>query len=142
MTKCMWCGKKSLEVKEIKVLSTAGLFTDKQESSYFVCPEHEKKLRAFLDRVRRNSLLFIVLMLAFIFCLTVSSVLMCQFSWAGYLFCTSFSALGLVMIIFPFCSPGTFYFMSIATSIKVVRIMGGIFFLLGLTGLVLGFPQG
>lgn len=142
MSKCMWCGKKSHEVKEVMVLST-GPFADKQDKvSIPVCPEHEGKLRRFFDRVRRNALLFIVLTLAFTFSLPISGALMCQYSWAGHLFCASFSALGLVMIVFPFCSPGTFKFMSIATSIKFVRIMGGIIFALGSIGIALGFPCG
>ena len=138
----MWCAKKSHKVKEIMVLSTDPFAGRQDKISIPVCPEHEEKMRHFFDRVRRNALLFIILMLVFTFCLSISGVLMCQYSWARYLFCMSFSTLGLVMVVFPFCSPGTFNFMSIATSIKLARIMGGIIFILGCIGVVLGFPCG
>jgi hypothetical protein len=50
--------------------------------------------------------------------------------------------MGLVIVIFPFCSSGTFEFMSIATSIKVARIIGTVFFALGAIGFVLGHLYG
>lgn len=52
-------------------------------------------------------------------------------SWAGYLFSSMLVALGLMLIVFPFSSQSTFNFMSIATSIKLARIMGGMFVALG-----------
>ena len=137
MPKCIWCGKQSYEVREIKVLSTNLSAAKRREISYFVCPEHELKLRGFYDRVRRYALLFI--------CLTAISLLglLGSACWTGdnnypaaYLFTASFALIGLVFIVFPFCSQSTFDLMSIATSIKVVRIMGGVVFALGTIALV------
>jgi hypothetical protein len=143
MRKCIWCSKQSYEVKEIRVLSTNLSAAKRREISLFVCPEHEDRLRGFLDRVRRYALLFI--------CLSVISLLGLVGStcWRGdnnypaaYLFLLSVGSIGLVMFIFPFCSPTTLEFMSIATSIKVVRIIGGIIFTLGALGLVLALLYG
>ena len=57
----------------------------------------------------------------------------------GYLFVGSFALIGLVIFIFPFCSPTTFEFMSVSTSIKVARVMGGVIFLVGAVVFVLVF---
>lgn len=138
----MWCGKKSYEVKEIRVLSTTPVVANRYEVSISICPEHEEKLRRFYDQVRRYALLFIVLTAIFPLGLIMSAICFGKYWWAGYLFNTNIAALGLVLIVFPFCSQSTFDFMSIATSIKLVRIMGGIIFALGSIGLVLGFPHG
>jgi hypothetical protein len=142
MRKCIWCNKQSYEVKEIKVLSTNLSAAKRREISYFVCPEHEEKLRGFYDRVRRYALLFLSLVTILTLSLVVSALLGNNNYLFGYLFIGSFALIGLVMFIFPFCSQSTFDLMSIATSIKVVRIMGGFFFALGTIGLVLALFYG
>ena len=135
--KCIWCNKESYEVKEISVLSTGFPAAKRREISFFVCPEHEEKLCGFYDRVRRYALLFISLVAILLLSLVVSALLGNNNYLFGYLFIGSFALIGLVMFIFPFCSQSTFDFMSIATSIKVARIMGGIMFALGAIVLVL-----
>ena len=142
MSKCLWCGKQSDEVKEIMVLSTNLAVANRHEVSFFVCHEHEEKLRRFYDRVRRYALLFIVLTAIFPLGLVMSAICLDKYWWAEYLFGTSFTALGLVLVVFPFCSQSTFDFMSIATSIKLARIIGGIFFALGCIALVLASLHG
>jgi hypothetical protein len=131
MSKCIWCGKESHEIKEIMVLSTNPAVANRYEVALFVCPEHEGKLQGFYDRVRRYVLLFIVLTAILLLGLIVSAIFWDKYWWAGYLFSTSIAAMGLVLIVFPFCSQSTFNFMSIATSIKLARIMGGMLIAFG-----------
>ena len=139
--KCEWCGKQSNELKEISVLS-AGLPAVKQrEIFYFVCPEHEQKLRGFYDRVRRYALLFLGLITLSLIGLITPTICSDNY-WAGYLFIISFASIGLVIYIFPFCSPTTFEFMSVKTSIKLARIIGGVIFALGTIWFVLALLYG
>ena len=131
---CEWChGVDGL--KEITFEGTNPFSSDKGELSFFVCEEHEGKLCGFYDRVRRYGLVYLGLICMFLVCLVGSSVLgVCLRDYSdlfGYLFIGSFGALGLVMIIFPFCSPTTYELMSVATSIIFVRVMGGVIFGLG-----------
>lgn len=141
--KCIWCNKKSYELKEITVLSTNLFAANRREIPYSVCPEHEEKLRGFYDRVRRYAFLFICLIAISLFGLVRSACWTGDNNYpAAYLFTASLAFVGLVFIIFPFCSQSTFDLMSIATSIKVTRIMGGVIFALGTIGLVLALLYG
>jgi len=135
--KCVWCNKQSCELKEITVLTKKQIWVPLQDGKAFVCPEHEEKFCKFNDYSRRYGILFIGLCTILTVSLVVSALLGNYNYLLGYLFVGSFASIGLVMFIFPFCSPGTFEFMSIATSIKVARIMGGVIFTLGAVVLVL-----
>jgi len=139
MRKCIWCNKQSDKLKEITVRQ---IWIPLQHGKAFVCPEHEEKLRGFYDRVRRYALLFLSLVTILTLSLVVSALLGNNNYLFGYLFIGSFALIGLVIFIFPFCSQSTFDLMSIATSIKAARIMGGIFFALGTIGLVLALFYG
>lgn len=143
--RCEWCHDKA-GLKGIMVEGTNPFSSEKGELSFFVCGEHEEKLRGFYGRVRRYGVVYLGLICLFLLCLVGSSLLAL---WPGnfgevlgYLFIGSFGALGLVMIIFPFCSPGTYEFMSVATSIILVRIMGGVIFAVGVVGVLLAFLYG
>lgn len=141
MRKCAWCNKQNNELKEIAVLST-NLFTSKRrEISYFVCPEHELKLRRFYGQVRRYALLFLGLITLSLIGLITPTIYSDSY-WSGYLFITSFTSIGLVLILFPFCTPETISMTGVAKSIKIARIIGGVIFALGTIGLVLALLYG
>jgi hypothetical protein len=137
MQKCIWCNKKSNELREIFIPNTnlSGFKLD--EISYFVCPEHEQKLRKFFDRVRRFGLLFIGLTVLSVYSLIISG---------GYssknLFIATFASIGLILTIFPFCTPQTIAMIGVAKSIIIARILGGIIFALGTIGLILNLLYG
>ena len=137
MNKCIWCYKKSYDVKEVVITGTSFPVSKRRDISLFVCPEHEERLRRFYDRVRRYGFLFIGLI---VICLIVFIGAICwrvDNNYLGpYLFTGSFAVMGAVIFIFPFCSQTTFDLMSIATAIKVTRIMGVVIFALGTAGLV------
>ena len=143
MNKCMWCGRKSYDVKEVSILSTNPFAAKRHEIPFWVCPEHEESLRRFYDRVRRYGLLFIGLI---VICLIVFIGSLCwrvDNNYLGpYLFTGSFAAMGAVIFIFPFCSPTTFELMSIATSIKLARTIGVVIFALGAAGLAFALLHG
>jgi len=130
MRKCAWCNKQSDELKEIAVLSTNLSAAKRREISFFACPEHESKLCRFYDRVRRHALLFLGLIVLSLFGLIVSAIFHNN-DWSGYLFILSFASIGLVLILFPFCTPETVSIMGVAKSIKIARIMGGVIFAIG-----------
>ena len=143
MRKCIWCNKESEQIKEIAVLTKNRFGVNPHERNYFVCSEHEEKFRKFNDQVRRYALLFI--------CLIAISLLglIGAACWTGnnnypaaYLSTTSFALIGLVFIIFPFCTPETIAMMGVAKSIKIARIIGGAIFALGVIGLVLAMLYG
>ena len=136
MRKCSWCNKQNNELKEIAILSTNLFASKRREISYFVCPEHEPKLRKFYDRVRRYALLFLGLITLSLIGL-ITPTMYSDSYWSGYLFITSFASIGLILILFPFCTPETIAMTGAAKSIKIVRIMGGVIFSLGTIGLVL-----
>jgi hypothetical protein len=134
--KCVWCNKQSDKLKETSVLST-GLPAGKQhEIIYFVCPEHETLLRKFYDRVRWQALLFLGLIAIFLLGMIIPSGYTDHY-WSQYVFVLSFSSIGLVLIIFPFCTPQTISMMGVAKSIIIARVIGGVFFTLGIIGFVL-----
>ena len=141
MRKCAWCNKQSDELKEIAVLSTNLSAANRREISYFVCPEHEPNLRRFYDRVRGYALLFLGLIAISLIGLITPTICSDNY-WAGYLFITSFASIGLVLILFPFCTPETIAMMGMAKSIKIARIIGGAIFALGAIGLVLALLYG
>ncbi len=141
MPKCAWCNKQSNQLKEVFILSTNLSAVKRREISFFVCPEHEPKLRKFYDRVRRYALLFLSLIAICLIGLITSTICSDNF-WAGYLFILSFASLGLVLILFPFCTPETISMVGVAKSITLVRIIGGVIFALGIIGLALALLHG
>jgi len=136
MQKCAWCNKRNSDLKEIVVLNTIPIAFKRREISFFVCPEHESKLRIFYDQVRRYALLFLGLIALSLIGLITSSIYSDSY-WSGYLFITSFASIGMIFIIFPFCTPETVAMAGVAKSIKIARIIGGAIFVLGTIGLVL-----
>jgi hypothetical protein len=129
--KCAWCNKQSDQLKEIAVLSTNLSAASRREIAYFVCPEHEAGLRRFYDRVRRYALLFMALICISLACLIGGALW--RAAGGGYLFVASFASLGLVLFIFPFCTPETVEMIGVAKSILVARIIGGVIFAIGAT---------
>ena len=139
MSRCVWCGKKSDEVKEIMVLSTNRVVANRHEIPLFVCPEHEEKLQRSDDWFRRHgglpSVLFIILAVA----LSISSIIAYYVDkdvWAGYLSLTCLAVFGLLFVVLPFGVAVTDR-SCIATFIKLQRIMGGI--VLALVGVAFAF---
>ena len=139
--KCEWCHSQD-GLKAIKVEGTTPFTDNKGNLSFFVCPEHEEKLRRFYDRVRRNVSLFLILIGAEIVIVILSSLVALFLSdnnyLFGYLLAGSFVYLGLVICIFPFCSPATYKLMSVATSLILTRILGGLIVGLGVFALLYG----
>lgn len=120
MQKCMWCNKKNNELREISIPDTNSPL---REISYFVCPEHEQKFRKFYDYARRYGPLFIGLVVLSLISFIISA------SYEHFnLSMASFASMGLIMIIFPFCTPQTIAMVGVAKSIIIARIIGGIFF--------------
>lgn len=136
MQKCAWCNKQNDKLKKIEILSTNLSAVNRREISYYVCPEHEPKLRKFYDRVRRHALLFLGLIAMSLIGLMTPTVCSDNY-WSGYVFVLSFASIGLVLILFPFCTPETVSMMGVAKSIKTARIIGGVILALGSVGLVL-----
>lgn len=134
MQKCMWCNKKSNELREIFIPDTNRPL---DEISYFVCPEHEQKFRKFLDQARRFGPLFIGLAVLSMISLIISG----GYSYMN-LFIASFASMGLIMIIFPFCTPQTIAMVGVAKSIIIARILGGIFFASGVIAIVMNLLHG
>ncbi|MHC4758691.1 MAG: hypothetical protein ACYTE8_08535 [Planctomycetota bacterium] len=141
MPRCAWCYKQSYELKEVTILSTNLSATKRREISFHVCPEHEGNLCKFYDRVRRYALLFLGLIAMSLIGLITSAIFHDNY-WSGFLFVLSFASIGLVFILFPFCTPETISIMGVAKSIKIARIMGGVIFALGFIVLVLGLLFG
>ncbi len=143
--KCEWCHNQD-GLKEITVEGTVPFTANKGEMSFFVCPGHEEKLCRFYDRVRRHVALFLILLAALVLIIPLSGLLvLCLPSdncLIDYLFMGSFAYLGLVICIFPFCSPTTYKLMSIATSLILTRVLGGLLFAVGVVGIVLALLQG
>jgi hypothetical protein len=135
--KCAWCNKENEQIKQIKVLTKKGFGPNLQETTYFVCLEHEQKFRKFYDRVRRYALLFIGLSAISLLGLIVSALLANNNYLFGYLLIASFAFIGLVFIIFPFATPETIEMVGVAKSIRLVRIIGTVIFAIGATVLVL-----
>jgi hypothetical protein len=106
MRRCAWCNKQSYELKEVSILSTNLSAAKRREISFFVCPEHEGKLCKFYDRVRRYAFLFLGLVAMSLIGL-ITSAIFHDNDWSGYLFVLSFASMGLVPILFPFCTPET-----------------------------------
>jgi len=129
--KCIWCNRQTNKLKQIAVLAKGQIWLPLQDGKAFVCPEHEEEFRIFNDRSRRYGILFISLEALFVFTLVVSGFLGNKYYFFGYLFLASLAAIGLVIFIFPFCSPTTFEFMSVKKSIKIARIIGGVIFAIG-----------
>jgi hypothetical protein len=141
MRKCEWCHKDNDELKEISILSTNLSAANRREISYFVCPEHERKLRRFYDRVRRYNFLFLGLIAIFLFGLIAPTIYFDN-HWSVILPLLSFASLGLLSILFPFCTPETIAMIGVAKSIMIVRIFGVVIFALGAIGLLLGLLYG
>jgi len=137
MNKCIWCYKQNERIKEVTVSTKGLIWVPLQNGKAFVCPEHEEKFRKFHDHSRRYGILFIGLNAILVLCLLVSAFGLGSNNnyWALYLFIGSFAAIGVVIFIFPFCSPSTFDLMSIAKSIKLARAIGVVIFALGTAGL-------
>ena len=90
MRKCEWCHKKDVELKIITLPVKTGFSSNLQDKTFFVCPEHETKLRKFNDRVRRFALLFTGLNALLVLCLVVSAFWLDSNNYMlGYLFGTS-----------------------------------------------------
>ncbi len=141
MPKCVWCNKENEQIKKITALTKTGFGRKLHEIDYFVCPEHEDKFRRFNDRVARYAILFVSLMAIGLLGM-VAPAIFHNNNWSGYLFVMSFAFLGLVLVLFPFCTPETIAIMGVAKSIKVARIMGGIFFAIGAFVFVLALLYG
>lgn len=141
MQKCAWCNKQSDNLKEIIILNTSLFASKRREISYFVCPEHESKLRRFYDQVRRYALLFLGFITLSLIGLITPTIYSDSY-WSGYLFITSFTSVGLILIIFPFCTPETIAVTGAAKSIKIARIIGGLIFALGAIGFVMALLYG
>ena len=128
MSRCVWCGKESNEVKEIMVLSPNRVVANRHEIPLFVCPEHEEKLQRSCDRLRRHggssSVLFIILTFALVISAAIT-LYMDKYVWSLYLSLTYLAVVGLKLVVFPFNVgiPGSF---RVAKFIKLQRIMGGI----------------
>jgi hypothetical protein len=137
----MWCNKQNNELREIFVPSTNLSASNRREISYFVCSEHEQKLRKFLDQASRYALLFIGLMVLSLISLIISGGYSDRY-WSENLFIASFASMGLILIIFPYCTPQTIAMIGAAKSIIIARILGGIIFALGTIGLVLNLLYG
>ncbi len=128
MQKCMWCNKKSDELREIFIPDPNHPLRD---FSYFVCPKHEQKFLKFLDYAKRYGPLFIGLVVLSLISFIISA------SYEHFnLSIASFACMGLILIIFPFCTPQTIGMIGVAKSIIIGRIIGGIFFASGAIGLV------
>jgi hypothetical protein len=139
MSRCVWCGKESNEVKEIMVLSPNRVVANRYEVPLFVCPEHEEKLQRSCDRLRRDggssSVLFIILT----FALVISAIIALYLDkhvWSLYLLQTNLAVVGLKLVVFPvgLGIPGSIRF---AKFNKLQRIMGGI--ILAGTGVAIAF---
>ena len=128
MSRCVWCGKESNEVKEIMVLSRDRVVANRHEIPLFVCPEHEEKLQRSDDRFRRHGGLPTVLFIILSAALSISSIIAIYVDkdvWAGYLVLTGLAVFGLGIVIVPFGEAVTDR-SCIATFIKLKRIVGGI----------------
>lgn len=141
--KCIWCNNESEQIKEITVLTRNRFGVNTHERNYFVCSEHEEKFRKFNDQVRRYALLFLGLIIISLLGLVGAACWTGNNNYpAAYLFTASFALVGLVAIVFPFCTPETITMIGVAKSIKAARIIGGVIFALGITGLILALLYG
>jgi hypothetical protein len=128
MSRCVWCGKESNEVKEIMVLSPNRVVANRYEVPLFVCPEHEEKLQRSCDRLRRDggssSVLFIILTFALVISAFIA-IYLDKHVWSLYLLNTNLVVFGLKLAVFPIGLgiPGSIRF---TTWNKLQRIMGGI----------------
>ena len=130
----MWCNRKSNELREIFIQDTNRPL---DEISCFVCSEHEQKFRKFFDRAKRYALPFIGLMV-----LSMISMIIAGGYSAMNVFIASFASIGLIIIIFPFCTPQTINMIGVAKSIIIARIIGGIIFASGVIALVIKLMNG
>ena len=137
MQKCMWCNKKSNELMEFFVPNSNLSSSNPLEKPYFVCPEHEQKLRKFYNYAKRYAPAFIGLL-----ALSLVSLIIAGGYSSKNLFIASFASMGLIIIIFPFCTPQTITMVGVAKSIIIARILGGIIFASGAIAIVLNLLQG
>jgi hypothetical protein len=141
MQKCIWCNKKNDELREIFIPNTNPSASKLHEISCFVCPEHEQKLRKFFNRARRYALLFIGLMVLSLISLIISGGYSNR-DWSENAFIASFASIGLIIIIFPFCTPQTIAMIGVAKSIIIARIIGGIIFAAGIYAIIQNLLHG
>ena len=104
------------------ILSKNRVVANRHEIPFFVCSEHEEKLRKSQDRSRRYGFLPLT------FALVISAIIalyLDKYVWSLYLVQTYLAIVGLKFVVFPYGLgvPGS---ISIATCIKLQRIMGGI----------------
>ncbi len=121
---CMWTGRHSDEVKEVRLetLDRWGIHT--REETFTVLPEHEEELRRFVAYQRRYGRVFLgLVILSIVAALVVRSPL-----WMGVLM----MGLGVVTYAFPFATPETVRMIGMRASIRSVRYISIVPVLLGL----------
>lgn len=134
--KCIWSGRKSENLKRVR-LKSLDRFTTPIEKTFYVLPEHEQELRKFNDRFvnySRNCLYGIIGLTL----LTVAvSLAFAAFSISKKLLAIAIGlilfAMGTLIIVFPFATPETVQWLGIRKSKITVRILGLSTVALGMT---------
>jgi hypothetical protein len=144
-TKCVWCHKSEGELVQVEVQIPDSLGRQVLPVELFMHPEHEKKTRAYLDRVRQYSgratlagaaaALWMLVGLAVVL-ISGRSIETGDLSTA-VIFGLPFVLIGIGIIVFPVAWSGTYRLLGVARSIVVARVIGllalavGIWLLLG-----------
>lgn len=122
--RCTWTGRHSDEVKEVRleVLDYFGIRT--RDETFTVLPEHEEDLRRFVAYHRRfGRLTILLIVLSFVAMVVLDTPLGVGLSMLG---------IGVLMLVFPFATPGTVQMIGTRASIRTVRFLGMVTILIGL----------
>ncbi len=133
--KCIWSGQRSPDVIPV-TLTTVDRFAFTTEETFYVCPQHEEKLRAFNQRLVTHAQTFLYAILGLTLLLLVATFSSMALGFTEYYILLTvasiISVMGGLIIIFPFSTPETIQWLGIRKAIKLTRSIGVLTVILGL----------
>ncbi len=126
--RCFWTGIRDSNVIEIEIPALDRFGRSEGTTTAYVLPEHERELRAFVDRVRRQGGLFLRTMAVLVLMLLASVIMaIVGVSPSGLMTRAIGSVvvlIGVTIILFPFATPETISVFGVRRSIVVARYAG------------------
>lgn len=133
--KCIWCNKE-LSKEEIEANYLVGEEYSKKNCCSEECKTHTED---FYSYGKKNTAKFLLLILASVFGMVIINIIYMAnkvnsfpaggFAWLGVIF-------GFTIFKYPFCTPQTNKGLGIKVTIKIAKIIGVIFLIVGLISLI------
>jgi len=121
--KCLWCGRPRID---LRVLQDCPEYHGTLVSLYEplrVCGDHESQLDAFIRKLARQSVwLLVTILLGFI--IVLAGVIRGQ----TYLRLAGTAIFGVASMAFPFATPETVHRLGVQRSVRIVRSVGSVLF--------------